>query len=166
MISGIIPNFLFLILVFRFIRYIVIGFFQLLSKILSPVFSNENYEILEKAIKSQKPKLKKANKEISFLKKNDKNFFWIAPILVMVIGILPLPYGFYYILKIIVSGCALYFVLKFYKNRKKNALRLWIFGFIVILYIPFFPAPIGDKGLWILINIPTIYFFYINRKYV
>ena len=163
---GLLGNLCLLILIFRLIRFIAKPILELLLSILSKIFSNQNFERLEKVIKSQKPNIKKANKEISFLKKNDKNFFWIAPILVMVIGILPLPYGFYYILKIIVSGCALYFVLKFYKNRKKNALRLWLFGFIVILYIPFFPAPIGDKGLWILINIPTIYFFYINRKHV
>jgi len=163
---GLLGNLCLLILIFRLARFIVKPILKLLLHILSAIFSNQNFERLEKAIASQRPKIKKANKEINFLKKNEKNFFWIAPIVVMIIGILPLPYGFFHILKIIVSGCALYFALKFYKNRKKNALKLWIFGFIVVLYLPFYPAPIGDKALWIVINIPTIYYFYINRKYV
>ena len=35
----------------------------------------------------------------------DNRIFWIAPLVVMGIGILPLPYGYYTLLKLIVLGC-------------------------------------------------------------
>ena len=138
MFSGILPNFLFLIIIYRFIKYIVLTIF------------------VEK-------KVKKAIKKINF-KKREKNVFWLAPIIVLGIGILPLPIGYYMLSRLIVSGCALYFAHKFYK--KNTSTKLWIFGFFVILYNPIAPIYLYEKGIWILINIPTIYYFYINRRYV
>ena len=62
MISGIFPNFLFLILIFRFIKLIIsiflellIGFFEIMGSILGLVFSNENFNKLEKTFASKKP---------------------------------------------------------------------------------------------------------------
>ena len=66
MISGIFPNFLFLILIFRFIKLIIsiflellIGFFEILWSILGLVYSNENFNKLEKTFASKKPKIEK-----------------------------------------------------------------------------------------------------------
>ena len=100
----------------------------------------------------------------NIFKKSEKNVFWLAPIIVLGIGILPLPIGYYMLSRLIVSGCALYFAHKFYK--KNTSTKLWIFGFFVILYNPIAPIYLYEKGIWILINIPTIYYFYINRRYV
>jgi len=35
----------------------------------------------------------------------NKNIFWIIPIVVMGIGFLPMPYGYYILSKLIVCGC-------------------------------------------------------------
>ena len=178
MVSGILPNFLFLIIIYRFIKYIVLtifelleGFFKILGSILESIigliFSKENFDKLENWRQMSKPKVekkvKKAIKKINF-KKSEKNVFWLAPIIVLGIGILPLPIGYYMLSRLIVSGCALYFAHKFYK--KNTSTKLWIFGFFVILYNPIAPIYLYEKGIWILINIPTIYYFYINRRYV
>ena len=178
MFSGILPNFLFLIIIYRFIKYIVLtifelleGFFKILGSILESIigliFSKENFDKLENWRQMSKPKVekkvKKAIKKINF-KKSEKNVFWLAPIIVLGIGILPLPIGYYMLSRLIVSGCALYFAHKFYK--KNTSTKLWIFGFFVILYNPIAPIYLYEKGIWILINIPTIYYFYINRRYV
>ena len=178
LISGIFPNFLFLIIIYRFIKYIVLtifelleGFFKILGSILESIlgliFSKENFDKLENWRQMSKPKVekkvKKAIKKINF-KKSEKNVFWLAPIIALGIGILPLPIGYYMLSRLIVSGCALYFAHKFYK--KNTSTKLWIFGFFVILYNPIAPIYLYEKGIWILINIPTIYYFYINRRYV
>ena len=42
----------------------------------------------------------------------NKNIFWISPIIAMSLGILPMPYGYYSLLRIIVCGCSLFFVYK------------------------------------------------------
>ena len=173
MISGIFPNFLFLILIFRFIKFIIsiflellIGFFEILGSILGLIFSNENFNKLEKTFASKKPKIEKKVKKTAKtlnLNKSEKNVFWMAPIAALGIGILPLPIGYYMLSRLIVSGCALYFAQKFYK--KKTTTKLWIFGFFVVLYNPIAPIYLYEKAIWILINIPTIYYFYINRRF-
>ena len=98
------------------------------------------------------------------LKKNEFNIFWIAPIAAMVLAILPMPFGYFILLKLVVSAGALYFAVNFFK--KKDMFKVWMFGFIVILYNPLAPIPLGSKILWTIVNIPTIYYFYINRKAV
>ena len=178
LISGIFPNFLFLIIIYRFIKYIVLtifelleGFFKILGSILESIlgliFSKENFDKLENWRQMSKPKVekkvKKTIEKINF-KKSEKNVFWLAPIIALGIGILPLPIGYYMLSRLIVSGCALYFAHKFYK--KNTSTKLWIFGFFVVLYNPIAPIYLYEKGIWILINIPTIYYFYINRRYV
>ena len=73
-ILGLLANFSFLILIFRFIRFITKPVLKLLLAILSSIFSNQNFERLEKAIASQKPRIKKVTKEINF-KKMKEIFF-------------------------------------------------------------------------------------------
>jgi len=173
MISGIFPNFLFLILIFRLIKFIIsiflellIGFFEILGSILGLIFSNKNINRLEKTFASNKPKIEKRIKKTAKtlnLNKSEKNVFWMAPIGALGIGILPLPIGYYMLSRLIVSGCALYFAHKFYK--KKTTTKLWIFGFFVVLYNPIAPIYLYEKAIWVIINIPTIYYFYINRRF-
>ena len=93
---------------------------------------------------------------------SQNNIFWVAPMIALAIGFLPMPYGYYMLSRLIVSGCALYFALN--SHKKKDKVKLWIFGFIVALYNPFIPISLGSKELWVIVNIPTIYYFFINRK--
>ena len=58
--------------------------------------------------------------------------------------------------------CALYFAVKLYKQQ--DNFKPWIFGFLVVLYNPIIPMPLGSKALWMIVNIPTIYYFFINRR--
>jgi len=43
-------------------------------------------------------------------------------------------------------------------------MHLWIFGFIVVLYNPLIPISLGSKELWMVVNIPTIIYFYLNNN--
>jgi len=95
---------------------------------------------------------------------SQNNIFWLAPIVVLGIGILPLPIGYYTLSRLVVCGCALYFAHKFYK--KNNNTNLWIFGFIAVLYNPVVPIYLYEKFIWIIVNIITILIFYKNKDNV
>ena len=129
--------------------------------IMGIIFSNKNFDMLEKVIETNKPVIKKTVGKLD-IKKSEYEIFWIAPIVALAIGFLPMPFGYYIISRLIVSGCALYFAVKFYKQQ--DNFKPWIFGFLVVLYNPIIPMPLGSKALWMIVNIPTIYYFFINRR--
>lgn len=91
-----------------------------------------------------------------------KDIFWLAPIVAMIIAILPMPYGYYTLSRIIVCAGSAYFSYQFYK--KKDIPKTWIFGFFAILYNPIIPIHLGTKIIWTVINIITIAIFWLNRK--
>ena len=89
MICGIFPNFLFLIILFRLIRYIIstflellIRFFEILGAILGLIFSNENFNKLRKTFASNKPRVVKAIKKIKLKKKIEKDY--LMPISIII----------------------------------------------------------------------------------
>ena len=159
--SGIIPNFFFLIFFFRAVKDLIRMIMNFIGWIMGIIFSNKNFDMLEKVIETNKPVIKKTVGKLD-IKKSEYEVFWIAPIVALVIGFLPMPFGYYIISRLIVSGCALYFAVKFYKQQ--DNFKPWIFGFLVVLYNPIIPMPLGSKELWMIVNIPTIYYFFINRR--
>ncbi len=71
MFSGIFPNFLLLILIFRLIKFLIILSLKLVGKILSIIFSDKNLDIfneyvtkLEKTLIKNKPKVDEALNKI------------------------------------------------------------------------------------------------------
>ncbi len=91
-----------------------------------------------------------------------KDFLWLAPIVVLLIGLLPMPYVFYTLSRIIICFCSVIFILNLINEN--NILILLIFIFAAILYNPIIPIHLYDKSLWIFINIPTMLLFYLNRN--
>ena len=68
----------------------------------------------------------------------EKNIFWIAPIIVMAIGLAPMPYGYYTLLKLVVCGCSIYYAYHLYEKEDKTF--VWVFGFFAVLYNPIIQA--------------------------
>mgnify|MGYP001240890945 FL=1 len=93
-----------------------------------------------------------------------KDIFWIAPTVVLLIGVLPMPIGYYTLSRVVVCGCSAYFAYIFYK--KKNIPNIWIFGFFAFLYNPILPVYLYEKSIWLVVNIITIVVFYLNKKKV
>jgi hypothetical protein len=108
------------------------------------VFNQQNYDLINKTVKNNEPKVKKTLKEMN-IKKNQNKIFWVAPIAAMLLGLLPMPFGFFILLKLIVSAGALYFAVNFHKQG--DNFKVWIFGFIVVLYNPIIPIPLGLQSL-------------------
>ena len=152
--SGFIPSFFILIIVYRAVRLIYVSLIRLLYFVIDlinyKVFNNTNYN-----------KTKKIIKKMKIDKKNDFNIFWIAPIVVLGIGVLPLPIGYYNLSRLVVCACALYFANTFYRNKDNT--NLWIFGFIAVLYNPILPIYLYEKFIWIIVNLITIFLFYKNK---
>ena len=102
----------------------------------------------------------KKNKKIK--KTKEKDIFWIAPIIVLVIALFPLPIGYYTLSRLVVSACALYYAIQFHKRN--NTTYTWIYGFLVVLYNPIIPIYLYEKVIWVVVNLITIYIFYKNKK--
>mgnify|MGYP001205827298 CR=1 FL=1 len=87
--SGIFPNFLFLILIFRLLRFLIILPLKLIGKILSIIFSDENLNTfnnyvteLEKTLIKNKPKVDRVVNKIKFKKKIKKDYLMPLSIII------------------------------------------------------------------------------------
>jgi amino acid transporter len=121
---------------------------------------NEVSELSEKGIEEFKNK--KYDKLKKMKKTKDKDIFWIAPIVVLVIALFPLPIGYFTLSRLVVSACALYYAIQFHKRN--NTTYTWIYGFLVVLYNPVIPIYLYEKFIWVVVNLITIYIFYKNKK--
>jgi hypothetical protein len=92
----------------------------------------------------------------------NRNVFWVAPIIVMVIGALPMPYGYYSLLRLVVCGCSVYFALRL--HQREEVLFVWIFGFVAVLYNPIIPVHLYEKAIWMVVNVITAILFYLKRS--
>ena len=122
--------------------------------LLIPLFHRLGSGILEYSIELRQSR---ANRWLDM----NKNIFWIAPIIVMVIGILPMPYGYYSISRLVECGSAIFFSHRL--HRKRETVFAWLFGGLAILYNPIFPIHLYDKELWMAVNALTAVFFFIKR---
>jgi hypothetical protein len=93
--------------------------------------------------------------------KNEKSIFWIAPIVVMAIGVLPMPYGYYSLSRLVVCGCAIYFAIAS-KNQNQDVF-IWVFGALAVLYNPIIPVHLYEKEIWMIVNLATAAVFFFKR---
>ena len=86
---------------------------------------------------------------------------WV-PIIVLLFAVLPLPYAYYMLLRLVVPFFAVIFAIHAY-NHQKNSLFPYLMGAMALLYNPFLPVHLF-KELWIIINLlsATIFYFYKN----
>ena len=88
--------------------------------------------------------------------------FWLVPVLVMALGLLTMPYGYYNLVRFVVSGSALYFA---YKSFVKNESGfVWIFAAMAILYNPIVPVYLYEKAIWTVVNIVSSAIFFVKRR--
>ena len=100
--------------------------------------------------------------ENKIMKKEESNqpdilpiFLWLIPILMLFLAIFPLPYGYYTLLRVVVSFSS--GVIGFNEYIMKKSINNWVivFWFFVLIYNPLIPFHLG-KAIWTLINIITI----------
>ena len=104
-------------------------------------------------LETLKKKMFEGNKE--------KNIFWIAPLVVMAIGIAPMPIGYYTLLRLVVCGCSIYYAYHLYEREDRT--YVWIFGFFTVLYNPIMPIYLYEKSLWTVVNVITAFVFILKK---
>ncbi len=76
----------------------------------------------------------------------------------VVIGLGDLPYGYYTLLRLMISGFSLFLLLG--DMPIGVAWQRWLTGACAVLYNPIVPLRIGDKGIWIVLNLLTVAWFW------
>ena len=84
----------------------------------------------------------------------------VATVLVA-IGLGDLPYGYYMLLRLYICGASLFLLLG--ANLVLKNWQRWVLIGFVVLYNPVFPIYLGEKGLWIVLNILTVVLFWMLR---
>jgi len=80
------------------------------------------------------------------------------------IGLLPLPNGYYMLLRLFLCGVSLYFLTR---PRGVRDAEKWVLTGLVVLYNPIVPIEFGSKLLWNIVNIATVIWFWrLNRRAV
>ena len=89
--------------------------------------------------------------------------FWIAPIVVMGIGVLPMPYGYYNILRVVVCVSAIFMTVRATKTPN-GQLAMWLFAGLALLYNPVLPVHLNEKAIWMMVNAVTAVLFFNFRE--
>ena len=71
------------------------------------------------------------------------------PAALLFIAIFGLPYGYYILLRLVVTGTSLYVALGL---CKKDSVNFWVMLFIALLFNPLIPINLS-KDMWVLTNI-------------
>jgi len=80
----------------------------------------------------------------------------------MAVGILPMPYGYYMLSRLVVCVCAIFFTARLIEASQQKL--AWLFSAIAVLYNPLIPVYLSEKTLWVIVNIVTGIMFFINRN--
>jgi hypothetical protein len=84
----------------------------------------------------------------------------IAAIAVAV-GLLPMPYGYYMLLRLFFCGVSLYLLSRVHRIRDAEK---WVLAGLAVLYNPLVPIELGSKPLWSIVNIGTVVYFWVLSR--
>lgn len=89
---------------------------------------------------------------------------WAAPGIALVLAILPLPYGYYSLLRLFVTGISAFLAHREFtlNSGSKNAWG-WVLAGMVLLYNPIIPFYL-TKGVWIILNLISAAIFLAHYK--
>ena len=72
------------------------------------------------------------------------------------LGLLPMPYGYYMLLRLFLCGVSLYFLTRPGTREAEK----WVLGGLAVLHNPIAPIALGSKLLWSVVNIATVMWFW------
>jgi hypothetical protein len=86
----------------------------------------------------------------------------IAAAVAVAIGLLPMPYSYYMLLRLSLCGVSVYYIVSVPGVRDGEK---WVLGGLAVLYNPLIPVVLGSKPLWSVINVATVgYFWWLARS--
>ena len=77
------------------------------------------------------------------------------------LGLLPLPYGYYMLLRLFLCILCIYFLSTVAGVRDGEK---WVLVGLALLYNPIVPVELGSKPLWSIINVGTVAWFWMLRR--
>ena len=86
-------------------------------------------------------------------------FLYIATGL-LVLGVMPLPYGYYTLLRIIATGAFVWAAIA--AHQKGERTLPWVFALAAVLYNPVIPVFLA-KPVWMVLNLVIAALLYLNR---
>ena len=96
------------------------------------------------------------------MEKNIQKPLLIISSVMLLVAVLPLPYGFYTLLRIVVTASAVFAAYYFFKEGGDSQSGI-ILALIALLFNPLIPIHL-DKVIWIPIDIGTAIYMYILSK--
>ncbi|MEO8682978.1 MAG: DUF6804 family protein [Vicinamibacterales bacterium] len=82
----------------------------------------------------------------------------LVPSAAVVVGFADLPYGYHTLLRFMICGFSLF--LRFGDTPLGIVWHRWVTGATAVLYNPIVPARIGEKNIWIVLNLLTVAWFW------
>ena len=79
---------------------------------------------------------------------------WLAPAVLLVLAVFPLPYGYYTLLRICICGASAYLAFQAWERESSVGLWVVVFAVLAVLYNPLVPVYL-TKGIWAFINLGT-----------
>ena len=80
----------------------------------------------------------------------------IASIIMLLLAILPLPYGYYTLLRLVVCFTAVF--LAWFSHKSKSIRWTWIMGFLALMFNPIIPIYFG-REFWIFVDLIAVVIF-------
>lgn len=77
---------------------------------------------------------------------------WILPAIMLVVAVMPLPYGYYTLLRIVVSIAAGLVAFSVYSKSQSVSVWVAVFGLLALLFNPIIPVHL-DRELWFIIDL-------------
>ena len=90
-----------------------------------------------------------------------KNWYLYVPAILLFIAVLNLPYGYYEMLRVVITIFAIFFAFKL-NAIKQNGLMIVMIA-IIILFNPISPMHL-DKGSWMLLDIISAIVFLVSSS--
>ncbi len=79
----------------------------------------------------------------------------------VLVGLADLPYGYYMLLRLGLCGGSLFLLLG--ANLVLQDWHRWALGSFAVLYNPVLPVRLGEKVIWVILNIATVVLFWVIR---
>jgi hypothetical protein len=78
---------------------------------------------------------------------------WLGPILLLLIALVDMPYGYYQLLRVIVFCVSAYLAIQ--ENERNGEFWLWAFVGCALVYNPVFKLSLGEE-VWPFVNVATV----------
>src|SRR5262245_43232339 len=98
-------------------------------------------------------------KHLSDMKVNPTTLAVGLATLMVAIGWAHLRYGYYMLLRLFLGGISLFLLLG--AGLRLEAWHRWALGIFAVVYHPVLPVRLGEKSVWIILNIATVVLFWI-----